>query len=112
MECLPAGAREEDPGGARDTGLSSRPAGSGTERAGIMRNRLHRRAVGFVAALVLVAAPLAVASAAFGADPGVQSTATVANGQELRQQWAIGNNTLITLTADIDLGVDGEGHDI
>jgi hypothetical protein len=77
-----------------------------------MRNRLRPRGLGVVAALVLVAAPLVVATAAFGADPGVQSTATVANGAELRQQWAIGNNTLITLTADIDLGRDGNGNDI
>lgn len=59
---------------------------------------------GFV--LALVAAPIAVATAAFADDPSVQSTATVGNGTELREQWAIGDNTLITLTADIDLGDD------
>src|SRR4051812_12605956 len=77
-----------------------------------MRKSPHRRGVGFVAALVLVAAPLAIATAAFADDPAVQSTVTVANGKELRQQWAIDSNTLITLTADIDLGVDGNGADI
>src|SRR5215212_11765039 len=76
-----------------------------------MRNR-RRRVIGFLAALALVAAPLTIATAAFAADPSAQSTATVANGAELREQWAIGNNTLITLTADIDLGVDGNGGDI
>ena len=77
-----------------------------------MRNRLHFRGVGLVAALVLVAAPLAIATSANASDPSVQSTATVANGEELREQWEIANNTLITLTANIDLGVDGEGGDI
>ncbi len=77
-----------------------------------MRNRPHRRVVGLVAALVLVAAPLALATAAFADDPGAQSTATVANGQELRTQWAIGENTLITLTANIDLGLDGNGKNL
>jgi hypothetical protein len=77
-----------------------------------MRKRLHRRGAAFVAAFVLIAAPLAIATAAFADDPSVQSTATVANGEELREQWAIANNTLITLTANIDLGVDGSGNDI
>jgi hypothetical protein len=65
-------------------------------------SRLARAA--FVVALV--AAPIVVATAAFADDPSVQSTATVGNGEELREQWAIGSNTLITLTADIDLGDD------
>ena len=46
------------------------------------------------------------------AGPSIQSTATVANGAELREQWAIGNNTLITLTANIDLGLDGVDGDV
>jgi hypothetical protein len=77
-----------------------------------MRHRPRARVVGLVAALVLVAAPLVIGTAAFAGDPVVQSTATVANGQELRQQWAVGNNTLITLTANIDLGLDGNGKSI
>ena len=64
------------------------------------------------AVIALAMVPVALASAAFADDPAVQSTATVANGEELREQWAIGNNTLITLTANIDLGLDGEGNDI
>ena len=70
------------------------------------------RVVGFLAVMFVVAAPLAVAATAFASDPSAQSTATVANGEELRQQWAIGNNTLITLTANIDLGLDGNGQNI
>jgi hypothetical protein len=77
-----------------------------------MRNHPHRRGVGMVAALALMTAPVLIATAAFADDPVVQSTATVANGQELREQWAIGSNTLITLTADIDLGVDGAAENI
>ena len=73
-----------------------------------MKNLPHRRGVGFIAALVLVAAPLAVATAAFADDPVVvQSTATVGTGTELRTQWAIPENDLITLTANIDLGDAG-----
>ena len=73
-----------------------------------MKNLPHRRGVGFIAALVLVAAPLAVATAAFADDPvTVQSTATVGTGTELRTQWAIAENDKITLTANIDLGDAG-----
>ena len=40
----------------------------------------------------------------------VQSTATVGTGTELRTQWAIAENDLITLTADIDLGRCAAGN--
>jgi hypothetical protein len=72
-----------------------------------MRN--PRRRVGFVAVLVLIVAPFAVASAAFADDPSTQSTATVANGTQLRDEWADTDNTVITLTDDIDIGECNEG---
>ena len=76
-----------------------------------MGNGFWSRAARGVFVVALVSAPFAIASVAFADGPSVESTATVANGAELRTQWAIGANTLITLTHDIDLGDDGSGGD-
>ena len=77
-----------------------------------MRNVRYGRAVGALAALVLLAAPLAAASVAFADDPSAQALPPVTNGQMLREQWGDDVTTLITLGADIDLRFDGNGHDI
>jgi hypothetical protein len=69
-----------------------------------MGEGLTRRALGFVAAFVLVGAPLPVATAAFASDPSAQSTASVATGAQLRAAWEDESVTAITLTADISLG--------
>ena len=69
-----------------------------------MRNVRYSRAVGAIAALVLLAAPVAVASSAFADDVSAQSTATVFNANQLRKAWKDPNITLITLGTDIDLG--------
>jgi len=63
------------------------------------------RAAGLAAVVIMVSAPLAFAGAAFADGPTAQSFATVFNGNELRKAWKDPSTTLITLGADIDLGV-------
>lgn len=67
-----------------------------------MKTTPFRRGLGVLAVAAMVMVPMAVATAAF-AEPSPESTATVGNGTELVEQWAITNNTLITLTDDIEL---------
>ncbi len=77
-----------------------------------MGKHFFARLVGACAVFAIVSVPAAVASAAFADDASTLSTATVSNGQELRTQWAIGDNTLITLTGNVDLGLGPTGNDV
>jgi hypothetical protein len=65
------------------------------------------RAVRFLTVMFVVAAPLAVAAAAF-ADPSIQSTASVSTAGQLRDEWGDTANTVITLTDDIELGTGSD----
>ena len=62
------------------------------------------RYIGILAIAAMALVPMALASAAFAADDvTTESTAVVSTGDELIEQWGITNNTLITLTANIEI---------
>src|SRR5215475_1119159 len=74
-----------------------------------MKTTRFQRGLGVFAVVAMAMVPVAFASAAL-ADPSTQSTANVSNGTELREQWGVTNNTVITLTADIEIGDCNDGE--